>query len=155
MTGQAFQQNFLHRSLAIIVITLTPFAGSGAATAAEETWRCCPGLFCDTSSSECINLERTFKGSDLATAAESCKRARSLLTLTADPTNGTGTINFDNAIVRKTGFYFAGLERQWQWFDRDTPYAFVIDTARTGKFWTDYNEVQRRWMKHQPFRCTK
>lgn len=122
----------MRRSLAMIVMTLALFAGSGAATAAEEQWRCCVGWSCSPNLAELV------------------------ATLTVNRTNNTGTINIDNIIVEETGFEIDGLNRVWFWKDdQNKSHLFSITTRRSGTYYSKWSETEGRWKSLKDFVCIK
>ena len=122
----------LRRSLAIIVMTLALFAGSEAATAAEEQWRCCVGMSCLPN------------------------RAELVATLTVNRTNNTGTINIDNIIVEETAFAIDGLDRVWSWKDdHDKAHLFTITTHRYAYYYSNWSETEEEWESRNLFVCQK
>ncbi len=122
----------VRRSLAMVVITLALFAGSRAATAAEEQWRCCIGLHCNPILNELV------------------------ATLTVNRTNNTGTINVDNIIVEKTAFKIDGLDRVWFWKDNHNEgHLFSITTRRHGTYYSKWSETEGRWKSRNSFVCKK
>ena len=128
MTGQ----RTAHRSLVAIVMTLALVAGSGAATAAEEQWRCCIGLLCLPQSAELV------------------------ATLTVNRTNNTGTINIDNIIVEETAFEIDGLDRVWFWKDdHDEDHLFSITTHRSGTYYSKWSKTEEEWESRDYFECKK
>ena len=122
----------LRRSLAIIVMTLALFAGSEAATAAEEQWRCCVGMSCLPNLAELV------------------------ATLTVNRTNNTGTINIDNIIVEETDFAINGLDRVWFWKDdHNEKHLFSITTRRAGIYYSKWSETEKEWESRNYFVCKK
>ena len=116
----------------MIVMTLALFAGSEAAMAAEEQWRCCIGLNCSPQSDELVTV------------------------LTVNRTNNTGTINIDNIIVEETAFEIDGLDRVWSWKDdHDKAHLFSITTRRAGIYYSKWSETEEEWESRNLFKCKK